>query len=57
MQTFDLGDGRMGIQVTELMGSLDIEASLPTTLRHHALLPQLAVGDNRGMVRKRMFFP
>jgi len=33
------------------MGSLDIEASLPTCLRHHALLPQLAVGDNRGMVR------
>jgi hypothetical protein len=39
------------MQVSELMGSLDVEASLPTTLRHHALLPQLAVGDNRGMVR------
>ena len=38
------------------MGSLDIEASLPTCLRHHALLPQLAVGDNRGMVRRAFLF-
>jgi len=38
-------------KVSELVGSLDVEASLPSVMRHHPLVPQLIIGDARGTVR------